>query len=721
MQTFDVFDTLLARRVLNPKGIFILMQSQIHNEMDAWKIPEYYIDHFADFRIEAEKECRNHARYYGKEEISIKQIYDVLAYMLGISEHVKCDLMELEILLEIENSLPIIENIEKLKKAMQSDDVVLISDMYLPMNVIKKMLVNIDKIFENIPLMVSCEYGKTKASGRLFEIFLKQYEVDPANWKHYGDNFVNDGTVVSSLGGEFEIYFPKEVYTPGILNSISGYNRPEFEIMAGSIGYIYDAKKSDAFNVGVKWASPILFGYALWLIKQSVRQNIDHLFFVMRDGYIIKKMVDVLIEKFDIRINTHDLFGSRTAWDMQDNGLVIHSYTDVLTYLNSMGIKEKLPIHDVYKNKEKRYSERESAIVKTILEFNFIETSILDDRKNRTKSYLRQELSEVHGKIAFVEGNGSGKTQGFLKDLCSDFFTQPVQTFYYMISAIIHDYKNSDIINRRYMYMIPYCRNILEPLTRAPYNRTIDYEYNYKNKRWVPVYCDHIKDYMDKSDFNDYMEGILQNTAFLCSYADIMSLDFSNVSRAFLDFICWQPDKQVLDFIGDMPFEGSIQKNGASVYAPKLDKEELEQLFLYKNINMMNSYFREANLQFSLLRLTDEQRKMMDRFNSINAGSYRGINNWIPEIHAGRVIIYGAGRRGINAYHTLKHRKNISIVACVDKDFQNISAMPISVGPLQKIMETDFDYILITPKDVHVIKEIVETLINMGISGEKIL
>ena len=198
-------------------------------------------------------------------------------------------------------------------------------------------------------------------------------------------------------------------------------------------------------------------------------------------------------------------------------------------------------------------------------------------------------------------------------------------------------------------------------------------------------------------------------------------MDFSEVSRAFLDFICWQPDKQVLDFIGDMPFEGSIQKNGTSVYAPKLDDEELRQLFLYKNINMMNSYFREANLQFSLLRLTDDQRKMMDRYTRINDGSYKGMNNWIPEIYTGRIILYGAGRRGINAYHTLKLRKSISIVACVDKDFQNISAMPIPVGPLQNIMETEFDYILVTPKDANAIREIVETLMNMGVSGEKIL
>ena len=212
MQTFDVFDTLLARKVLNPRGIFILMQFHIRNKMDMWELPVYYVDHFQDFRIEAEKECRNHARYHGKEEISIQQIYDVLAYMLGISENVKCKLMELEIQFEIENSLPIAKNIDKLKRAMQYDDVVLISDMYLPTCVIKKMLVNADNIFEEIPLMVSCEYGKTKASGRLFEIFLRQYKVDPANWKHYGDNFVNDGTVVSSFGGEFEIYLPKELY-----------------------------------------------------------------------------------------------------------------------------------------------------------------------------------------------------------------------------------------------------------------------------------------------------------------------------------------------------------------------------------------------------------------------------------------------------------------------------------------------------------------------------
>lgn len=59
----------------------------------------------------------------------------------------------------------------KIKKYMQEGyNVILISDMYLPANEIRRLLTKVDKVFFSIPLFISSEYRKTKGTGELYEV-----------------------------------------------------------------------------------------------------------------------------------------------------------------------------------------------------------------------------------------------------------------------------------------------------------------------------------------------------------------------------------------------------------------------------------------------------------------------------------------------------------------------------------------------------------------------
>ena len=65
----------------------------------------------------------------------------------------------------------------------------------------------------------------------------------------------------------------------------------------------------------------------------------------------------------------------------------------------------------------------------------------------------------------------------------------------------------------------------------------------------------------------------------------------------------------MLEFIGDMPFEGNYQNKGQSVYAPKLNDREIIRLCCLKDEGMLRRYFHEANLDFSLLRAAKHHKK----------------------------------------------------------------------------------------------------------------
>ena len=177
--SFDIFDTLIMRKVLLPTDVFMHVGKDVlgsENDAGVFKIR----------RIEAEKEAR---RKSDSGEVCLKDIYRELFAYYGIKA---CLLKEKEIDFELHNSSPR-ENWVNLLKALKKNGkkVILISDMYLPSLVIKDMLKNCG-ITEYDNLYVSNEYGCDKVSGKLFEVARRRESADKCLHLHYGDSIRAD-------------------------------------------------------------------------------------------------------------------------------------------------------------------------------------------------------------------------------------------------------------------------------------------------------------------------------------------------------------------------------------------------------------------------------------------------------------------------------------------------------------------------------------------------
>jgi hypothetical protein len=116
LRSFDVFDTLIARRCHEPWRIFADLGAKAG-------IPD-----FVDHRRKAE--ARVAGRPYGLDEI-----YAELGTALGLETDVVEALKRLEIELELDAAIPIAQNI-----AAVADGDLLVSDMYLPPDVIRGLL-----------------------------------------------------------------------------------------------------------------------------------------------------------------------------------------------------------------------------------------------------------------------------------------------------------------------------------------------------------------------------------------------------------------------------------------------------------------------------------------------------------------------------------------------------------------------------------------------------
>ena len=52
-----------------------------------------------------------------------------------------------------------------------------------------------------------------------------------------------------------------------------------------------------AYHIGCRYAGPVLYSYAAWIVDQAVKNDIKRLYFIARDGYLIKKIVDIILKQ----------------------------------------------------------------------------------------------------------------------------------------------------------------------------------------------------------------------------------------------------------------------------------------------------------------------------------------------------------------------------------------------------------------------------------------
>lgn len=313
--SFDIFDTLITRISYAPIGIFSYMQEYLLQHQTEWNMAYGVIRKFYDLRVSAERNARF---YHGSGEVTLEEIYKTFSDMTGIASSETEKLMLLEKNMEYTYSIGIRENIDILKEKLQGNNqVVLISDMYLDAVTIRGLLVKQDKIFENIPIYVSSEHNKTKDSGELYKYLQGTNNWKYSEWTHYGDNKHADYNVPMILGIKANLIEKKESYSwnNSIIANAGGLETAEGQLILGINKYLENSmNRSMDYKIGFSVAGPNLFNYVKWIITISVRDTIKTLYFIARDGYILKKIADIYIKSYKLPIRTSYIYGSRKAW-----------------------------------------------------------------------------------------------------------------------------------------------------------------------------------------------------------------------------------------------------------------------------------------------------------------------------------------------------------------------------------------------------------------------
>lgn len=277
--SFDIFDTLLLRMYVNPIDLFLHMEKL------------YNIPGFSKARIAAETNARMHTY---REEVDLREIYKELP---NYFQSYKDREVELEIAtLKANNQIYQVYNyaIEKNKK------IIITSDMYLPKEVIAKLL---DKNGYNHydHLYLSSELFLTKHTGTLYEFILKDLNVTkPDSILHIGDNYYSDFEKAIEKG-LCAFHYPKAFnqFLESNIRAKMYYeqnpNNVGASILLGLLTFNYLKFKDNYWkNIGYNYAGPAVFSYVYWLKKTFEKDNINNALFVARDGFSLKKVFDLM-------------------------------------------------------------------------------------------------------------------------------------------------------------------------------------------------------------------------------------------------------------------------------------------------------------------------------------------------------------------------------------------------------------------------------------------
>lgn len=417
--SFDIFDTLIKRNVHNPKDVFKLVELKYNHMFANQKITDFYHNRIdAEIKANAEKDT---------EDITFDDIYLQLE---GIYDKKTLNLLkEIEIQVEMDicvvnqDMLPVYQHCVKSGK-----EILIISDMYLPQNIITEIL-NKNGISHYKKLYVSSTFGLKKRTGSLFRHVLRDLKINKKQMTHIGDNKISDFLQPLKVG-------IKPILIPTHVNHLHYYNEnelPKEDVFAYRTicSFINNHIGGDRyFQVGYETVGPLLFGYINWLINELKEKNIKKIFFLSRDGYLVKKAFDIL--------NTTDIqsqyfFASRRSWivpslwmkpELQD--VIRHFSTakriSAKSFLERVGLD---PI--VYQDTLAEYNlDLNTDVIKygEVINdsftafYQFIQSHIINKSKmefHSLISYIEQE--SFHGDIAIFDIGWKGSIQNAMLNI----------------------------------------------------------------------------------------------------------------------------------------------------------------------------------------------------------------------------------------------------------------------------------------------------------------
>lgn len=293
--SFDIFDTLLMRKVLLPEDVFELVAYRMNKK-------GVRVSGFKEKRIRAQEKL-------GLTNPTLDEIYDRFQRKYKIAPEVAKQYLDMEINIEKEVLIPRKDMLEIYRMCLSKGKrVSLVSDMYIPQQVLETILVQ-NGITGYDSIYISCDKKQLKLQG-LLETYKSEVK-EPGSFLHIGDHLIHDGICARLSGIDYCLVassYKLAAMTGYRVSMDIAYSLEEHIMLGLSIAKVLNSpfvnieengaiKVDTDYDFGYAFCAAVLSQFTLFLYDEVKKESYDDILFAARDGYLIQNMYDLLREK----------------------------------------------------------------------------------------------------------------------------------------------------------------------------------------------------------------------------------------------------------------------------------------------------------------------------------------------------------------------------------------------------------------------------------------
>ena len=322
--SFDVFDTCLVRECGDPDNVFSVVADEVVGEMGRDFEAEYLREKF----VLARKRHGHHK--------DLMEIYGRVSRDFPVPFEV-AQMADIEMEVEKKMLRPVAETRDLVAQKRKRGRVIFISDMYLPSEFIKSVLIKHGFFLEGDTLYVSNEMGARKYDGSLFRLIRRKEHIKGPLWHHYGDDKRGDIIMPRLLGiRSHRVKTPYLRYEKDWRHQTS-LHYPYPTMFAGLSRAIrlnrFASPDHAAFVCDI--VAPMMVTWVVMVMNDAVARGVRKLFFCARDTYPEYHIAE-LIKGNDLHhryenLEVHYLFVSRQSLYQNDASIT-------LNYLEQSGV-----------------------------------------------------------------------------------------------------------------------------------------------------------------------------------------------------------------------------------------------------------------------------------------------------------------------------------------------------------------------------------------------
>lgn len=309
--SFDIFDTCLVRKCGTPDNMFDVLSLLAFKEPVSESVRQEFV--VARKRAECQIWSNNP---FGK----LHDIYENLNFEHP-ALHSRTELERIDIELENTILVPVIKMKDRIDSLRSlGHHIIFISDMYLPESVIRPKMEEYGFMKDNDSMYISCEVGKRKQDGSLYQFIQEKEGLKFCCWRHIGDNTHSDYLIPKQLGIKAEtVDLGYNPYPQSWKNNDKSLGLKYPSIIAGlnrSLSLSNPKTTNKDFVLDI--IAPLYCSWVYHILEDASCRGIKRLFFCSRDAYQIHKIAQNMQPLFP-KIGIEYIFISRTALYNEDN------------------------------------------------------------------------------------------------------------------------------------------------------------------------------------------------------------------------------------------------------------------------------------------------------------------------------------------------------------------------------------------------------------------